>query len=594
VSMSPDSKGRSRAPVLFALPTATRRPALARRPACARRSSLALLTVSLLLPTALLLPAAATAQPGGRPIPFARLLDTRTFEADLRFISDDLTEGRAPAGRGEAITVAYIEARLRMAGAEGAFPGGVYRQAVPLVRQKASPDMPLNVSGPGGRRSFTYGTEFVIDSGVHAPTVEASGEIVFVGYGIEAPEYRWDDYGGSDLRGKVLMMLVNDPPATAEEPGLFEGEAMTYYGRWTYKYEIAEQKGAAGVLLVHVADMAGYGWNVVASSWSGDQFSLEESGSANPLKMRGWVQQDVARTIAGLAGQDLDRLMERARSRDFRPVPFGVEASILIRNETERMTGWNVVGMVRGSDAQRAGECVLYTAHLDHLGMRAGEGDVIYNGCYDNASGVSAVLNLADALGSIPAEQRPGRSFLFGLVTAEESGLLGSRHLAEHPPVPTRDIVAAINLDGVNLWGPTDDLVLLGGDRTGLWGVLQDVAAPLGMTVKSDPNPNVGSFFRSDHFSFAKVGIPASSLSAGDTYRGRPEGWGKTFRDRWTAETYHQPSDEFSTDYVYDGALQVMTAALAAGLRIASGSDWIKWKEGDPFGRIRAADRAGR
>jgi Zn-dependent M28 family amino/carboxypeptidase len=553
-----------------------------------------LLLSAALLATAALRPLSAAAQPGGRPAVLSRMLDARTFESDLRFISSDLTEGRAPAGRGEAITVEYIEARLRMAGAEGAFPGGVYRQAVPLVRQAASPEMELVVRGPHGRRSFAYGSEFVVDSGVHAPTVEAAGEIVFVGYGIEAPEYRWDDYRGTDLHGKVLMMLVNDPPATPREPALFEGEAMTYYGRWTYKYEMAEQKGAAGVLLVHVSDMAGYGWNVVASSWSGDQFSLEGSGGAQPLKMRGWVQQEVAREIAGMAGQDLDQLIQSARTREFRPVPLGVQASTVIHNTTERMTGWNVVGVVKGSDAQRSGEFVMYTAHLDHLGMRTGEGDVIYNGCYDNASGVAAVLNLAGALGGIPAAERPGRSFLFGLVTAEESGLLGSRWLAEHPPVPTRNIVAAINLDGVNLWGETDDLVLLGGDRTGLWGLVQEVSRPMAMTVKSDPNPNAGSFFRSDHFSFAKVGIPASSLSAGEIYRGKPAGWGKAFTERWTAETYHQPSDEFSTDYVYDGAIQVMTVALAAGVRLASGSDWIEWKAGDPFGRIRAADRGRR
>ena len=417
------------------------------RPPVRIRPVLALLLLAAaLLPTAALLPLSAAAQPGGRPAVLSRMLDVRTFEADLRFISSDLTEGRAPAGRGEAITVEYIEARLRRAGAEGAFPGGVYRQAVPLVRQEASPDMELTVRGPRGRRSFAYGSEFVVDSGVHAPTVEAAGEIVFVGYGIEAPEYRWDDYQGIDLRGKVLMMLVNDPPATPREPALFEAEAMTYYGRWTYKYEMAEQKGAAGVLLVHVTEMAGYGWNVVASSWSGDQFSLEGSGTAQPLKMRGWVQQEVAREIVGMAGQDLDQLMQRARTHDFQPVPLGVQASTLIHNTTERMTGWNVVGRVKGSDAQRSGEYVMYTAHLDHLGMRTGEGDVVYNGCNDNASGVAAVLNLAGALGSIPAEQRPGRSFLFGLVTAEESGLLGSQWLAENPPVPTRDIVAAINL----------------------------------------------------------------------------------------------------------------------------------------------------
>jgi Zn-dependent M28 family amino/carboxypeptidase len=578
VSKSPVMKRRNAVPSLLVLLLAASLPAtaLAQDPPPRQR------------------PMQRMAQPGGRPAMFARMLDARTFEADLRFISSDLTEGRAPAGRGEAITVEYLEARLRMAGAEGAFPGGSFRQAVPLVRQTASPDMVLTVNGPRGRKTYDYGSEFVLDSGVFAPEVAASGEIVFVGYGAEAPEYRWDDYKGLDVRGKVLMMLVNDPPATPQEPNLFEAEAMTYYGRWTYKYEIAEQKGAAGVLLVHVTDMAGYGWNVVESSWSGDQFSIEGAGVATPLKMRGWVTQDVARAIAQQAGQDLDRLMQTARGRDFQPVSFGVEASTVIHNETERMKGWNVVGLIKGSDPVRAGEYIMYSAHLDHLGMREGEGDTIYNGCFDNASGVSAVLNLAGAIGSMPAERRPGRSFLFGLVTAEESGLLGSKWLAENPPAPSKDIVAVINLDGINLWGETDDLVLLGGDRTGLWGLIQQVAAPMNMTLKPDPNPNVGSFFRSDHFSFAKVGIPASSLSAGVEYRGKPEGWGAAHDEEWTTTTYHQPSDEFSEEFVYDGALQVMSVALAAGMRLANSTEWIEWKEGDPFGRIRAADRGGR
>ncbi len=520
----------------------------------------------------------------------AGFLDMNRFNADLRFLSSDLTEGRAPASRGEAITVEYLEARLRMAGAEGAFDGS-FRQAVPLVMQRASADMELRITGRGAESRYEYGPEFVVDSGVYAPRVDVDGEIVFVGYGSIAPEFDWDDYKGMDVRGKILMMLVNDPPATEAEPGLFEGKAMTYYGRWTYKYEIAEELGAEGVLLVHVTDMAGYGWNVVESSWSGDQFSVEGTTSTQPLKMRGWVTRDVASEIVGRAGHDLGSLLEAAGSRDFQPIALGIRAATTIRSTTSRMTAYNVVGVISGSDEERSGEFVVYSAHLDHLGMREGEGDTIYNGAYDNASGTAAVLNLANAVGRLPREMRPPRTFCFAFVTAEESGLLGSAWFAQNPPVPSTQIVAVINLDGVNLWGETDDLVLIGGPRSGLWDVVEEVARPMNMLVEPEPRPEVGSFFRSDHFSFAKVGIPATSLGAGEDYRGKPEGWGKEFHDRWTAETYHQPSDEYSEEYVYDGALQVMRVALLAGMRIASSSEWIEWREGDQFGRIRAEAR---
>lgn len=522
-----------------------------------------------------------------------QMLNTRALDADIRFLSHDLLEGRAPSGRGEAIAVEYIEARLRMAGAEGPFEGGSYRQPVPLIKQRASSDMELRISGEGGSKTYTFGSQFVVDSAIHEPGVAVDGEIVFAGYGAVAQEYEWDDYKGMDVQGKILMMLVNDPPATASEPELFAGKAMTYYGRWTYKYEIAEEKGAQGVLLVHVTDMAGYGWNVVQTSWSGDQFSLADEQSQYPLKMRGWVTKGVAAEIAGAAGFDLDELMEAAKKRDFRPVELGVRAATTIRNTTDRMTGYNVVGVIRGRDPERSNEYVCYSGHLDHLGLGEGEGDVIYNGAVDNASGVAAILNLADILGRFPERARPRRSFMFALVTAEESGLLGSKLLALNPPVPSTQLVAVINLDSMNMWGETDDLVLVGGERSDLWDIVEEVASTLDMEVKPDPRPEVGSFFRSDHFSFAKVGIPATSLGAGDTYRGKPEGWGRAHSREWTAEVYHQPGDEYSESWIYDGMVQEMIAAFLAGLRIANSDRWVEWRPGDPFGRIREEKRRG-
>ena len=522
-----------------------------------------------------------------------QLFDVNTLDADIRFLSHDLLEGRAPSGRGEAIAVEYIEARLRMAGARGPFDGGSYRQAVPLIKQRASSSMELAVSGNGQSSRYAFGTEFVVDSGVYEPQVNVDGEIVFVGYGSVAPEYEWNDYKGIDVKGKIVMMLVNDPPETSEEPELFAGRAMTYYGRWTYKYEIAEEMGAQGVLLVHVTDMAGYGWNVVQTSWSGDQFSLSSEQTDNPLKLRGWVTREVAGEIVGMAGHDLDHLMAAATRRDFQPVPLGVNASTVIHNTTRRMTGYNVVGVIDGSDPARAGEYICYSAHLDHLGMGEGEGDIIYNGAVDNASGVAALLNLATAIGSMPERVRPARSFMFAMFTAEESGLLGSKLLALDPPVPSTQIVAVLNLDSMNMWGETEDLVLVGGERSDLWEIMEGVVSSMDMVLKPDPRPEVGSFFRSDHFSFAKVGVPASSMGAGNIYRNRPPEWGDEFARKWTAETYHQPSDEYSESWVYDGVIQEMTAALLAGLQIASSEKWVEWKPGDPFGRVRAQKRGG-
>jgi len=527
------------------------------------------------------------------PERLASLFDITTLDADIRFLSHDLLEGRAPSGRGEAIAVEYIEARLRMIGAEGPFEGGSFRQPVPLVKQRASSDMELGISSRAGNKTYQFGTQFVVDSGVFAPVVDVDGEIVFVGYGSRAPEFDWDDYKGMDVQGKILMMLVNDPPATSAEPDLFAGRAMTYYGRWTYKYEIAEEMGAQGVLLVHITDMAGYGWNVVQTSWSGDQFSLASEQKENPLKMRGWVTREVASGILGMAGYDLEELLKAAGNRDFRPVSLGVRASTTIRNTTDHMTGYNVVGVLKGSDPERSKEYICYSAHLDHLGMGEGEGDVIYNGAVDNASGVAAVLSVADVLARVPERMRP-RSFMFALVTAEESGLLGSKLLALDPPVPDTQIVAVLNLDSMNMWGETDDIVLVGGERSDLWDVVSEAAAMLEMEVKPDPRPEVGGFFRSDHFSFAKVGIPATSLGAGDSYRGRPAGWGAEHSREWTTRTYHQPSDEYEESWVYDGVLQEMMISLMTGLQIARSEVWIEWKPGDPFGRIRQERRGGR
>ncbi len=521
-------------------------------------------------------------------------LNENSMRAHIKYLSDDLLEGRGPGGRGGELAAKYIAAQLEAVGAKGAAPDGSFFQPVSLVGVKADPSTTLTVSGNGKRESFKFAEEFVGFTGAQRDDVSVDGDLVFVGYGIEAPEQRWNDYKGSadDYRGKILVMLVNDPPATQSEPNLFGGRALTYYGRWTYKYEEAARRGAAGVILIHTDESAGYPWSVVRTSNGSWRFDIaRDDNDRTPfLKMRSWVTNDTAKKIMSLAGQDLDELRRRATVRDFQPVKLNLKGSIDIKSEVQRVRSLNVAGIIEGRDPRLRDEYVIYTAHWDHLGI--GEpnkkGDRIYNGAVDNASGVASVLAIAEAFAKLPQNERPRRSVMFLFPTAEEQGLLGAEWYTRRPLVPLKKTAANVNLDSMNILGRTRSFVPLGAERSTLKRIVDAVARDGGLAVNPDPRPEQGSFYRSDHFPFARVGVPAISLKEGMDFVGRPNGWGEQQFRAYNTANYHQPSDEFSASWNFDGMIQEALIAFDIGRRIADADEMPRYNEGDEFAR---ADR---
>jgi len=418
-------------------------------------------------------------------------------------------------------------------------------------------------------------------------------EMVFVGYGIEAPGQRWNDYKGgpADYRGKILVMLVNDPPATTAEPDLFGGKTLTYYGRWTYKYEEAARRGAVGAILLHTDQSAGYPWSVVRTSNGSWRFDIaRNAGDETPfLKIRSWVTDDAARRIMKLAGQDLDNLRAKAASRDFQPLALNLKGKINLKSEVKRVQAPNVVGILRGSDPKLRDEYVVYSAHWDHFGVGAPDknGDTIYNGALDNATGVASVLAIAEAFASLPKAQRPRRSSLFLFPTAEEQGLIGAEWYAKHPLVPLAKTAADVNLDSMNVLGPTHDFVPLGAERSSLLAVVQAVARERGLRVSPDARPEQGSFYRSDHFPFARVGVPSISLKEGSDYVGHTKEWGEEQFKAYNTAHYHQPSDEYRESWNFRGLLQETEIAMAIGMRIANMDAMPKFNPGDEFAKAK-------
>src|SRR6185369_14266707 len=401
-----------------------------------------------------------------------------TLKGHIRFLSDDLLEGRGTGARGGELAAKYIAAQLEALGAKGAGPDGSFFQPVSLVGVKADPSTVLTISGASGSETFKFADDFVAFTGAQTESVDVDTDLVFVGYGINAPEQRWNDYKGpdTDYRGKILVMLVNDPPATPAEPNLFGGKALTYYGRWTYKYEEAARRGAAGAILLHTDRSAGYPWGVVRTSNGSWRFDIARTqGDTTPfLQFRSWVTDDAARRLMKLAGQDLDALRTKAATREFQPVNLGLKGKLNLKSEVKRVAASNVVGILEGSDPQLRNEYVVYSAHWDHLGIGAPNknGDTIYNGALDNASGVAVVLAIAETIARMPAAERPKRSSLFLFPTAEEQGLLGAEWYAKHPVVPIEKTAANVNLDSMNVLGPTQDFIPLGAERSSLKAVV--------------------------------------------------------------------------------------------------------------------------
>src|SRR6266849_11223859 len=452
------------------------------------------------------------------------------LRAHIKFLSDDRLEGRGTGARGGELAALYVAEQFEAAGLKGGGANGSFWQPVSLVGVKADPKTELRINGPSKAETFKFADDFVVFTGAQTEHVKVDAELVFVGYGIDAPEQKWNDYKGpaEDYRGKILVMLVNDPPATKEEPNLFGGRTLTYKGRWTYKYEEAARRGAVGAILLHTSESAGYPWSVVRTSNGSWRFDIARGAGDNTpfLRVRSWMTDDAAHRMMKLAGLNLDELRKQAASRDFKPVKLNLTASLDLNSEVKRVEAPNVAAILPGRDPKLHDEYVVYSAHWDHFGIGAPDktGDTIYNGALDNATGVASVLEIARVFASLPAAERPRRSILFLITTAEEQGLLGSEWYSRHPLVPIEKTAADINLDSMNILGPTHDFVPLGAERSSLKAVVDAIARERGLRISPDPRPEQGSFYRSDHFPFAKVGVPSISLKEGDDYIGRPKG----------------------------------------------------------------------
>jgi Zn-dependent M28 family amino/carboxypeptidase len=514
------------------------------------------------------------------------------IDAHLRFLSSDLLEGRAPATRGGKLAEEYIATQLQAFGVKPGVGDSSYFQRVPIDVVKADPST-IRVTASGkANANLRFTDDVVVWPGSATDASSAKGELVFVGYGASAPEYKWDDFKGTDVRGKILLVLVNDPPATAAEPNLFGGKAMTYYGRWTYKYEEAERRGAAGMLIVHTTERAGYPWHVVVNSNSTEHRLLPRVASLPaPIGVRGWITDSAATALLARAGLSMTDLRRAAESRDFRPVPTGITIAASMRNSLQHMSANNVVGVVRGIDPTVRDEYVAYSAHWDHFGIGpVVNGDSIYNGAADNASGVASILTIAHAAAE---GVKPRRSQLFVFVTAEESGLLGSAYFGEHPTVPASKIVAALNMDIVPLYGRVRDLNVMGDNKSSLGPALAQLLKSEGIRLSPDAHPEQGHFYRSDHFSFAKAGIPSVSIGGGDDIVGRPAGWGLAQSDDYTAHRYHQPSDEYRSNFDLSGATQLADIVYRFGLALGNARTIPTWNPDAEFRAMREASRKG-
>jgi Zn-dependent M28 family amino/carboxypeptidase len=538
----------------------------------------------------LLLPALGSAA-GSAPSPVAEKaaqeITKDSLQAPIRYLSDDLLEGRGPASRGDKLAQLYLATALQDLGFAPGAGNGSYIQPVPMVG--ITPEVPKTWEFRKGNEALTLKSwdEFIAASGVQKDqSVLAGAEIVFVGYGIQAPEYQWDDFKGMDLKGKVLLMMNNDPD---QDDKLFAGKRRLYYGRWDYKYESAARQGAAGAIIIHTTPSAGYGWQVVQTSWTGEQFELPDEGTKPRVQVTGWTTEDAARQLVKLGGFDLDTLRKQAESRDFKPVPLGVTTSLTLTNKIEKVETANVAGLLPGSDPKLKDEVVIYSAHHDHLGIGAPDktGDKIYNGALDNGAGVAQVLAIARAYAALP--QPPKRSILILFVAAEEQGLLGSEYYAGHPTFAPGKIAANLNYDEGNIIGRTTDLTYIGLGKSSLDQVVKDVAAQQGRTVVGDQFPEKGSFYRSDQFSFAKIGVPAIYLKPGTHLRGKPDAEGKEKLEAWEAAHYHQPSDQMTPDWNFDGMIEDARLGFYAGLKIADDPKLPAWTPGDEFEAARKA-----
>jgi Zn-dependent M28 family amino/carboxypeptidase len=513
--------------------------------------------------------------------------------AHIRTLASDAFEGRAPGTPGEDSTVAYLTAQYKSLGLAPGNPDGSYVQNVELIGYTSNSTAALRISNtPVAMRP---NLDYIAVSRHDTTNVDVvNSDIVFVGYGVEAPEYGWNDYKNVDVRGKTVLIMVGDPPikdamdSTRLDSTMFRGKAMTYYGRWTYKYEKASEKGAAAAIIIHQTGPAGYPWEVVSGSWGAENFDIPSASASSRVPVEGWITEAKAREIFRASGRDFDGIAVFATTKQFTPAPIFGTATWRVKNTIRRVQSHNVLAKLEGSDPTLKDEYVVYSAHWDHFGKNTSlQGDQILNGALDNASGVAQMLEVAKAFTKLPTP--PKRSVLFLAVTGEEAGLLGAKYYAQHPLYPLDKTLANINIDGVNQWGRTSDVVVIGLGNSTLDDVLDSVVTASGRTIVPDPESEKGFFYRSDHFEFAKEGVPALYADAGVNYVGKPEGYGLQKRSEYTANDYHKPTDDVKPDWDLSGAVEDGRMLFEVGYRVAQASKWPEWKAGTEFKAKREA-----
>jgi Zn-dependent M28 family amino/carboxypeptidase len=510
----------------------------------------------------------------------------------IQILASDEFEGRLPGTRGEELTVNYLIDQFKKIGLKPGNPDGTFIQNVPLVGITGEPKVMFSL---GNRKiPVQIPQECVAFTRHVVPELKVENSpMVFVGYGIIAPEYGWDDYKGMEVKGKTLLMLVNDPPVpdpndlSKLDEKIFGGKAMTYYGRWTYKYEIASKLGAAAAIIIHETGPAGYPYEVVSDSWGRENFDIQRSDNyISRVPVESWMNLEMAKRLLKINGLDFDSLKSSAVSRDFKPLPLKTKAGFWIKNRVREIRSSNVMAKLEGSDPQLRNEYLIFTAHWDHLGKDTKlPGDQVFNGAVDNASGTAGLLNIAEAYARL--QPPPRRSVLFLSVTAEEQGLLGSKYYAENPLYPLTRTAAVINMDGLNMWGRTKDFIVVGLNNSTLDDLVQEEAHSQKRTVVPDAEPEKGYFYRSDHFEFARKGVPALDADSGIDIIGKPEGYGRQKKDEYTASDYHKVTDEVKPDWNLEGAIEDLQLLFQVGYRVAQSPDMPEWKQGSEFKELR-------
>lgn len=527
---------------------------------------------------------AAPAKPAAAAFAFKPAIDAGDFGEHVRVLASDGFEGRAPGSPGEEQTIQYLKTQFERMGLEPG-NGDSWFQTVPMMETTADPKTTMTLEAGGQSRTLAFGTDMVVGTRTGEAEVSVSGsDLVFVGYGVDAPEQGWNDYAGVDVKGKTVVMFVNDPGFHAKDASLFDGNRMTYYGRWTYKFEEAGRKGAKAALIIHDTEGASYGWDVVKNSWSGPQYDLRAADDPAPrVPVQGWITGEQAKALFAAAGMDLDAMRAAAGKRGFKPVPMAAKMSVTLRSTIAQKESRNVLALLPGTE--RRDEAIVYMAHWDHLGNHEGEeGDAIYNGAVDNATGVAGILEIAERF----ASERPKRSILFAAVTLEESGLLGSKYYVAHPTIPLENTVAVINLDAMSVAGRSRDFVVVGKGNSELEDILAPIAAKQGRTLVEEANPAGGYYFRSDHFNFAKAGVPALYAKGGidliDGGTAAGEAAGKDYNEN----RYHKPGDEYDpATWKVDGTVEDLIALFEVGAQVANGDTWPNWYQGNPFRAAR-------